>query len=139
MTKVIQPDEINNNEALWINKASSHAVTYWEKFDGHVDVYDVNSHYPYVIQITNNMFPIKSGEYLIISEIKDKPEFGIYRCKITGKGKFFVFNNENYYTQADIVMARDYGFTIDLIMDNKPNFLYYSNDCLISGSTLLKK
>ena len=139
LTKVIQPEEINNNEALWINKASSHAVTYWEKFDGHVDVYDVNSHYPYVLQITNNMFPIKSGEYLIITEIKDKPEFGIYRCKITGKGKFFVFNDENHYTQADIIMARDYGFDIDLIMDGKPNFLYYSNDCLISGSTLFKK
>ena len=139
LTKVIQPDEINNNEAFWINKSSSHAITYHEKYEGHVDIYDVNSHYPYILQITNNMFPIKSGEFKRIDIIQDKPEFGIYRCKITGKGKFFVFNNENYYSQADIVMARDYGFDIQLIQDNQPNLLYYSNDCLISGSTLFKK
>jgi hypothetical protein len=139
LTKVIQPEAINNNEAFWINKASSHAITYWEKYEGHVDIYDVNSHYPYVLQITNNMFPIKSGEFKVINAIQEKPEFGIYRCKITGKGKLFVFNAENYYTQADILVARDYGFTIELIHDGQPNFLYYSKDCLISGSTLFKK
>lgn len=139
LTKVIQPEAINNNEALWINKASSHAITYWEKYEGHVDVYDVNSHYPYILQITNNLFPIKSGEYKIISTIQEKPEFGIYRCKIVGQGKFFVFNDAHYYTQADVLMAHDYGFTIELIQDGQPNFLYYSKDCLISGSTLFKK
>ena len=139
LTKVIQPEAINNNEAFWINKASSHAITYWEKYEGHVDIYDVNSHYPYILQITNNLFPIKSGEYKIIDKIKEKPEFGIYRCKIAGKGKLFVFNDDNYYTQADIIMARDYGFNVELIQDGTPNFLYYSKDCLISGSTLFKK
>jgi hypothetical protein len=72
------------------------------------------------------LFPIKSGEYKIIDKIKEKPEFGIYRCKIAGKGKLFVFNDNNYYTQADIIMARDYGFNIELIQDGTPNFLYYS-------------
>ena len=139
LTKVIQPEEINNNEAFWINKASTHAITYWEKYEGNAHVYDVNSHYPYILQITNNMFPIKSGEFKKIGVIQEKPEFGIYRCKITGKGKLFVFNDENYYTQADIVMARDYGFNIELIQDENPNFLFYSKECLISGSTLFKK
>ena len=85
------------------------------------------------------MFPIKSGEFKVLNAIQEKPEFGIYRCKITGKGKLFVFNAESYYTQADILVARDYGFTIELIQDGQPNFLYYSKDCLISGSTLFKK
>jgi len=66
LTKAIQPEEITNNEALWINNSSSHAITYFEHFKGHVDVYDVNSHYPYILQITNNLFPIKNGEYKII-------------------------------------------------------------------------
>ena len=141
LTKLIQPEEINNNEALWINKASSHAITYFQKYEGHVDVYDINSHYPYNMQISNNMFPIKSGEYKMISKIKDKPDFGIYRCIISGDGvyKFFVFNKENYYTHSDILVARDYGLKVELIEDENPNFLYYSNECLISGSTLFKK
>jgi hypothetical protein len=63
----------------------------------------------------------------------------IYRCKIKGTGKFFVSNDENYYTQADILMAIDYGFKIKLIQDGQPNFLYYSTECLMSGSTLFKK
>ena len=143
LTKAIQPEEITNNEALWINNSSSHAITYFEHFKGHVDVYDVNSHYPYILQITNNLFPIKNGEYKIIKFINDKPEFGIYHCNITKTElkpyKFFVFNNKNYYTHLDIIMAQSYGLNIELIQDNQPNFLHYSKECLISGSTLFKR
>jgi hypothetical protein len=49
LTKAIQPDAIPNNEAEWINKASVHAITYWEKYKGNVHVYDVNSRYPHLM------------------------------------------------------------------------------------------
>ena len=141
LTKLIQPEDISNNEALWINKASSHAITYYEQYEGHVDIYDINSHYPYIMQNCNSLYPIKSGEYKTINEISENPEFGIYHCIISGNGiyKFFVFNKENYYTHKDIIMAFEYGLNIELIKDGQPNFLYYSNECLISGSTLFKK
>ena len=45
--KAVQPQNISNIEASWINKASFSALTYWEKYEGNVATYDVNSHYPY--------------------------------------------------------------------------------------------
>ena len=98
--KSIQPDEINNTEAKWIDKCSFGATTYWEMFQGETHSYDVNSHYSNVMSKKMNSFPIREGEYKIISEIPDKEEFGIYRCKITNDKpvKFFRFNEENYYT-----------------------------------------
>ena len=142
LTKAIQPDEINNNEAQWINKASVHAITYWEKYKGDVHVYDINSRYPHIMQKSNHHFPIREGTWRTISKIEEKPEFGIYRCIITGPEskpyKFFVFNPENYYTHLDIVVARAYGMIV-ILADDGPNFLYYSKDCLMSGSFLFKK
>ena len=142
LTKSIQPDEINNSEAEWINKASFHAITYWEKYKGDVHVYDINSRYPHIMQKSINHFPIKEGTWRTITKIEDKPEYGIYRCIITGPDirpyKFFVFNPENYYTHLDIVVAREYGMII-ILVDDGPNFLHYSKDCLMSGSFLFKK
>ena len=141
LTKSIQPEDINNNEALWINKASTHAITYYEKYAGNVHVYDINSRYPHVMQKSIHHFPIKEGTWKIIHQIESKPEYGIYRCHITGveKKKFFVFNEENYYTHLDITVAREYGLTVVLIQDEKPNLLHYPKDCLMSGSYLFKK
>ena len=140
LTKAIQPEEINNNEAKWINAASSHAMTYWEPYKGQIHAFDVNSRYPHIMQKSTNMFPIKSGKWLTIDQIADKPKFGIYRCKITKKDnksyKFFVFNDQNYYTHLDVSVALSYGLQVELIQDSQPNFLYYSKDCLISGSYL---
>jgi len=36
-------------------------------------------------------------------------------------------------------MAQAYGLKIELICDGKPNFLYYSKDCLVSSALLFKK
>ena len=142
LTKAIQPEEISNNEAEWINKASVHAITYWEKYKGDVHVYDVNSRYPHLMQKSINHFPIKEGTWRTITKIEEKPEYGIYKCIITGPDvkpyKFWVHNPENYYTHLDIAVARAYGMII-ILADDGPNFLYYSKDCLMSGSYLFKK
>ena len=85
-------------------------------------------------------FPIKEGTWKIIHQIESQPEYGIYRCHISNPGvekkKFFVFNEENYYTHLDITVAREYGLTVVLIQDEKPNLLHYPKDCLMSGSYL---
>lgn len=142
LTKAIQPDDINNNEASWIENASMGALTYWERYVGKVHAYDINSHYPNIMSKNYNCFPIKEGEYKIIGEIAAKPEYGIYRCEIKRKAeaicKFFRFNRKNTYTHLDIEMARDYGLEIKLIQDGKPNFLYYSKDKLMNGNFLFK-
>ena len=44
----------------------------------------------------------------------------------------------NYCTHIDISMALDYGLSIELIQDDKPNFLYYSKDKLMNGAFLFK-
>jgi hypothetical protein len=49
-----------------------------------------------------------------------------------------VHNKENYYTHLDIVVALEYGMLV-MLADDGPNFLYYSKDCLMSGSFLFKK
>jgi hypothetical protein len=140
LTKSVQPEDISNNEAKWINASSSHAMTYWKPYKGYIHAFDVNSRYPHIMQKTTNMFPIKAGKWRTINKIAEKPEFGIYRCVITKKDnkpyKFFVFNDENHYTHLDISVALSYSLHVELIEDGQPNFLHYPKDCLISGSYL---
>jgi len=76
LTKSVQPEDISNNEAKWINASSSHAMTYWQPFKGQIYAFDVNSRYPHVMQKSTNMFPIFSGKWRTIIKIEDKPEFG---------------------------------------------------------------
>lgn len=140
--KSIQPEPIQNNEAEWIEKASFSAITYWIKYAGTVYSYDVNSHYPNVMTKNFHYFPIKEGEFTSISEISKKVQYGIYRCiisKLDNKPyKFFKFNDKNYYTHTSIEDARKYGLQVELIIDDQPNFLYYSQDKLMNGSFLFK-
>jgi len=142
LTKAIQPDSISNNEAKWINEASTHAITYYEKYEGDIHIYDINSRYPHIMQKNNNQFPIREGEWQIVTEI-DVSLYGIYRCTITKRDnkpyKFFTFNPNNYYTHLDVAVALEYGLSVSLVLDKKPNFLYYSKDCLISGQYLFRK
>ena len=143
LTKAYQPTEISNSESNWINKASSHATTYWQKYSGNVHIYDINSMYPHVMQLSTNMYPIKEGIWKIIDEIPDKPDYGIYRCEVlkvtNDEYKFFVFNSDHHYTHLDIMVAQSYGLKIKLICDGNPNFLYYPKECLVSGQLLFKK
>ena len=82
--------------------------------------------------------PIKEPEYLNITEIEETPLYGIYRCIITHDKpvKLFKFNEDNHYTHSDISVARKYGMMIELIQDDKPNFMYYSKDKLMNGDFL---
>ena len=142
-TKAVQPDDINNCEAKWINDASSGAIMHWQPYKGKVNEYDVNSRYPHVMQKNQHYFPIREGEYFTLKEIDVKNvEYGIYRCTLTKPDsreyKFFRFNPKNTYTHLDVKVAIDYGLKIELIQNGQPNFLYYSKDKLINGAYLFK-
>jgi hypothetical protein len=138
--KCVFPDEITNIEAEYINDASYSALTYWERYKGTVYCYDKNSQYPFLMSRNYNKFPIKEGEFRFINNIDDKPLYGIYRCIISKTDnkpyKFFKFNQRNHYTHSDIEIARKYGLKVDLIIDDKANFLYYSDDKLMNGGFL---
>ena len=138
----VQPEPIHNAEATWIEDGSSGAIMYWQNYEGHAHDYDVNSRYPDVMQKNQHYFPIKEGEFKIVSEMSNKMEFGIYRCKITKADdrpyKFFRFNPKNKYTNLDIDVALNYGLTVELMMDDKPNALIYTKDKLMNGAFLFK-
>ena len=140
--KSVQPEPIYNNEAEWISNASFGATTHWEKYEGQIHSFDVNSHYPNILSKNFHYFPVKEGEYKSIQTVAEKAEYGIYRCKITNtenkSHKLFRFNPLNYYTHLDIETARKYNFKIELIQDEQPNFLYYSKDKLMNGAFLFK-
>jgi hypothetical protein len=136
----IHPETITQDEIKFIEESSYGALTYWEEFKGECKSIDINSCYPYVMHRNNHYFPIKQGELKTISEFEN--EYGLYRCKITNpknkKLKLFQINKSNYYTHIDISMALDYGLSVELIQDDKPNFLYYSKDKLMNGAFLFK-
>ena len=139
--KAVQPEPINNNEALWIEDATHTATTYWEPYQGNVHSYDINSHYPSIMVKNFHYFPIAEGEYKTITKIEEIPEFGIYKCIVIDDGivrKFFKFNSKNTYTNIDIEYAIKYNLKVELIQDGTPNFLYYSKDKLMNGAYLFK-
>ena len=51
----------------------------------------------------------------------------------------FRFNHKNKYTHVDLCTAVSLGLTIELIQDDKANFLYYSRDKCLAGSELFSE
>lgn len=131
---------ITNPEEYRWNIDSTKGSFIWcdNGFKGEVQKYDINSAFPYILQ-SSLKFPYKEGEFLIIDKLPKKLKYGTYRCKITGiNPKLFKHNETNKYTHIDIKLARKYDYNIELIQDGQPNFLYYNDDCLYSGTEIFK-
>lgn len=143
-TKYLNPEIIKQDEALWIKSSSCASLIWAEPFEGELYKYDIKSFFPYLLKQTTNAFPIARGEFTKIDELKEILGFGIYRCKISYNttdptvNKLFRINNKNFYTQLDIYHARKLNLNIELIVDDKPNFLYYSPDKLIKFGEVFK-
>jgi hypothetical protein len=136
-TKSINPEPIEQDEAIWIKDSSYSALIYAEKYEGEIHKYDVKSMYPSFMKSTTLKFPVKRGDFRIIENIGEYPEFGIYRLDIRPSNdininKLFKFNYHNKYTSIDVTTAKLLGLTIELIQDGKPNFLHYTRDKLIT-------
>jgi len=128
------PEPILQDEALWIQEASKGAILVWaENYEGPMYKYDVKSMYPYIMTLMTNKFPVKRGEFKKIDKIEEFIQFGIYRCRIEKSkdeniNKLFKFNKKGYYTSNSLNHAKKLSLKIELIQDEKPNFLYYSGD-----------
>jgi hypothetical protein len=137
MTKhIINPDNIDQVEAEFIDKASQGAIYFTTKeYEGQGYKADIKSMYPSLLKSTM-LFPLKKGELKYLKELNDIYLNGIYRCIIHGSTKLFRFNRDNYYTSIDLNLAKELNLKIDLIIDDKPNFLYYSRDKCLTGSEI---
>jgi len=127
------PQKIEQVEGTFILKASQGALIFNTKgYEGLAYKADVKSMYPSILK-SRILFPIKAGELRYITNFDERFYFGIYRCKITGSSKLFRFNFDNYYTHFDLTTAKEIGLNIELIIDDQPNFLYYSRDSCLTG------
>jgi hypothetical protein len=143
------PDQIDDAEAEFILNCYRGGLLFGEKYKGTAYKGDVCSMYP-SIMTSKIMFPTKKGEFKTITTeqmyCKNKSgetyfKTGIYRAIITSTNKdkkLFHFNNLNYYTNVDLALAHKLNFTIELINDNTPNFLFYPASSLTTGTTLFK-
>lgn len=147
-TQSVNPEPILDDEARWIHYASQSAIMYAEPYAGPAYKYDFCSMYPSSLARQSNMFPIKRGEFLRLTEEEFNnpapPKFGIYRCIIEENEKpeiqkLFRYNNHNYYAVKDVITARRLNLKVSLIQDDQPNFLYYSTEKCLTGSQLFKE
>lgn len=145
-TKFIQqPEEIKQDEAVWLKNSTKGALIFADKFEGELYKYDVKSLYPYLMYLSTLKFPIKRGEFQQIITLDELEyfQFGIYRVEIfksedDNLNKLFKFNTSHYYTSVDLSNAKKLGFKYKIIVDDKPNFLYYSRDKLITFNEVFK-
>ena len=142
-----QSEPLTEIESEFIQKASKAGLIQC-KTGAYQNVvnYDINSMYPYIMNIQYFKIPIKQGELKVFEELPEIVPYGIYRVKITRPTKahksFFAFKkkiNNYYYTSIDIVTAKQQGLNIELIQDEKPNALIYDNDSRINAHRLFKK
>jgi len=142
---VLNPEPIKQQESIWIKKASKGAIIFSEPYEGTGYKYDVKSMYP---SIMNGMLlcPLKQGEFHKLDSLAGLTyyQFGIYRCVIEkssdpNTNKLFRFNFDNFYTHISLTQADKLGLKIKLILDDEPNFLYYSRDSCITSHELFGK
>lgn len=145
LTKHIQAEPILQDEAEWISYSGFGSMI-WSEKGTYEKLYklDVKSLFPFIYISHIAKLPIKRGEFLNIDELDEFIKFGIYRAEVIPSkdeqyNKLFKFSKYNYYTSVDLQNAQKLGFEIKLIKDDKPNFLYYSRDKLVTFKELFKK
>lgn len=138
-----EPEDISQSEAEWILDCYRGGMLYSQDgYEGELYSSDVKAMYGY-LQSSNLIFPIKQGQFKIItdSDFDNYFAYGIYRAEIKYNPKYkcvFHFNDNNKYTYQDMTRARKLNLDIELIQDGKPNFLYYGPESRIEGRQLFK-
>lgn len=144
LNPTVQPDKIEGEELEFIKNSSTGALIWGDEYKGEAHYYDVVSMYPTIQRDMSFGVPIKKGTLSKITqkELQEKKyfEYGIYRCKITGYNKhLFRPNKKNYYTHFDLTTAKEFGYQIEMIEDNKNNVLLYPGNARIDGRTVFSK
>ena len=145
-TKYIKnPEPIQQDEYYFIENSKKGALIWSQLHEGKGYKYDVKSMYPFILDSIGK-FPIARGEFMNINDIDNLEyfQFGIYRCIVKKSdddknNRLFRFNINNYYTHTSLEHAKSINLEIVLIKDDKPNFLFYSRDKLISYHEVFNK
>lgn len=141
--KSIIAEPILQTESIWIAAASYAAIIFADKYEGPAYQYDVCSHYPSSMSNKFMLFPTKPGIFAKITDdqLVARNTYGIYRCIIKlsdniETNKLFRLNPRNYYTHLDLQCAHRLDLTVNMIIDDQPNQLYYKRDDLVTGHQL---
>jgi hypothetical protein len=137
LAKHIEPEKIEQDEAMWIENAKMGALRYGKTYKGEGHKSDYCSMYPSTLAHKQMFFPVKRGTFSNVTEDSFKV-YGIYRCEIVGNidKRLFRTNSTNYYTHIDLQTAQRLGYTINLIQDGKPNKLSWTRDQLLTGNQI---
>ena len=145
MTKHLsEPEPISQDEAEWLQDCKNCGLIFGNPYEGQAYYYDIKSEYPSELRGTGD-YAFKRGQFETITDDKfyEKPRYGIYRCIISSSDpqayKIFLFNPKNKYTQVEVIQAFRQNFTIELIKDDKPNFLHYPASCRLKGTKLFRE
>jgi len=141
---IAEAEDIDWLEAEALIDATHGGLIYHEKYEGKAYEADVNSMYPHYMSSKSFIFPVRRGEmkYLTAEQFKELKyySYGLYRVKITGESKRFLFSARPWHTHYDLQSAKAQKLNIELIVDDKPNFLSYEGyDKRISGFTAFDK
>lgn len=142
-TKTIKADDILDDEAEWIEKASCGAIIFAEHYKGEGYKYDVTSEYPYLMSKQTSLYPVSRGTFKQITNEEFNKLFltyGLYRCVIKNTSKKqFRENFNNIYTHFDIRRAKEKGYDVKLIIDDKPNALLYERSKCLNGNIIFRQ
>jgi hypothetical protein len=139
LAKHIEPEKIEQDEAIWIENAKMGALRYGKTYKGEGHKSDFCSMYPSTMAHKQMYFPVKRGTFSIIASADGAFKlYGIYRCEITGNidKRLFRTNSSGYYTHIDLHTAQRLGYTIKMTQDGKPNRLSWQRDQLLTGNQI---
>ena len=126
-------EEIDRVEANWIEATHNGGLTYCSPGTCDCWGYDMTAFYPTIMGQYKFIMPYTKGVEKKLTEITDDIELGFYRVKITSSHKhatkMFSFSKNHTYTNISlehaIELKETYDFTIELIVDDKPNAYIY--------------
>ena len=129
-----EPEELSPSEQEWFYRCFKGGLIFCDNGKTIDDAYnyDKKSAYPAMLCNDHFTFPVKVGEFKMLTELPNVLSYGIYRCNIEPTSdeninKLFKFNSKNYYTHYDIQLARELKLSVYLILD-ETNALLYTKD-----------
>lgn len=132
-------DDFIDYEEEWLAKAMTGGILFSQRAKLKKCVeHDKNSFYPSLMKKVD--FITRKGVFKTIEDIDIRNEYCIVRCEISDYDeRIFQKNKNNFYTGFDILTAQQFGFTIKLVRDGKPNCLEYDENCRVSGREIFGK
>jgi hypothetical protein len=135
------PDKIQIFEMEIMEYCKNGGLIFGDKYKGKAYKYDVVSQYPFVMRSDKMVFPIGEGilKTLTTEEFNELSfyQYGIYHVKISDANhKLFSQNSNNWYTHICLTRAKELQLKMELIQDDKPNFLHFSK--LVNGAKLFR-